>query len=75
MKEYPGIGAIYAVNDMYEYYVTIANGFDGVAYNEGCAGVLVGFNDETQHRMVEWFDEQGYIEYRRDSVRGDGEDL
>lgn len=56
---------IYAVNDVYEYRATIESGFDGVIYNDGYAGVPIGSNDETQHLMMEWFNEQGYIDYRR----------
>lgn len=70
MKEYPDIGAIYAVNDVYEYRATIESGFDGVIYNDGYAGVPIGSNDETQHLMMEWFSEQGYIDYRRRELRG-----
>lgn len=65
MKEYPDIGVIYAVNDAYEYRATIASGFDGIVYNDGYAGVPVGSDDDTQHLMMEWFHEQGYIGYRR----------
>ncbi len=75
MKSHPEIGAFYAVNDEYSYSATIADGFDGVIYSDGYAGVAFGDNDDIQHLMMEWFNEQGYINYRRDPVRGDGENL
>lgn len=75
MKSHPEIGVFYAVNDEYDYIATIAEGFDGVIYNDGYAGVAFGDNDDIQHLMMEWFNEQGYINYRRDPVRGDGESL
>ena len=33
--------------------------------SDGYAGVSFGDNDDMRHLMMEWFREQGYIEYRR----------
>lgn len=65
MKEYPEIKALYAVNDEFEYFASIARGFAGVGYNDAYKGVPIGADDDMQHLMMEWFREQGYIEYRR----------
>lgn len=70
MKSHPDIAGFYAVNDEYDYYVRVSGGLDGVSYEDGYAGVVLGNNDDMQHLMMEWFHEQGYIEYRRVPVRG-----
>lgn len=68
MREHGDIGRFVAVNEEYVYAATVLRPLDGVDYNDAYAGIDImrAAEEDVQHLIMEWLDEQGYIKYRRE---------
>lgn len=68
MRDHGDIRRFVAVNEEYVYAATVLRPLDGVDYNDAYAGIDImrAAEEDVQHLIMEWLDEQGYISYRRE---------
>ena len=58
-----------AVNEVYKYSVKKLRKLD-ISYNEAWRdGVIPFYYDDQQHNVMEWLAKNGYVEYKRETVR------
>ena len=72
LQEYPEAAALFAVNDTFFYSAKANASIQGVGYNEAYRNAdlnLLVNGEEQQHLAMEWLDEHGYVDYRRQDIR------
>lgn len=69
LKSTPELDKLRAVNEKYNYEVRVLKPLE-ISYNEAYRNSLdiTVSEDEIQHNVMKWLQEEGYVEYKRDAV-------